>query len=210
MRIHQFCKSLLLIVAIILLSACKSTPKLQINAMTEQQKQQYIQDLSHWSFTGKIAIIPKEKRYGKKQSATLHWLQQASSFEINVNTILGINILSLESTGSGAKLSYDGEEYIGKSAEQLINQHARLSLPVTYLPTWLKGIAVNTPYTQLKTTNTNRIQSLTFYDHFAKQWTLDITNYQLVYGLSLPKKLIIENEQFKIRLIINQWHLNDE
>lgn len=210
MRIHHALKALLLITTAVLLPACKSINPRQLASLTPKEKQEYIETLEDWSFTGKIAIIPLDNTAGKKQSATIHWQQNKTAFDVDINTFLGINILNLEQIDNHATLSFDGNTYKGTSAEALINTHARLSLPLTYLPTWLKGIARNTPFIQLEKNTTGRVQSLTFYDHFNQPWQLAITQYAVTQGLLMPRKFIIQNNRFKIRLIITQWQFANE
>lgn len=209
MQIRHFCKLLLLITTFILLPSCKTVTKPQLSSLTPEQSREYVKKLDRWSFSGKIAFIPLTTAAGKKQSASIHWVQNQSDYNVKVNTILGINVFSLESTESQATLHYDGDKYVGLSSEQLIRLHTNLSLPLTHLPVWLKGIAQNTPYIQLETTGNSRINSLLFHDQAGLQWHLKISTYQDIHGLKLPRKILIENDHFKIRLIITQWRLND-
>lgn len=209
MQIRHFCKLLLLIATFILLPSCKTVTKPQLSSLTPEQSREYVEQLDHWSFSGKIAFIPLSTAGGKKQSAAIHWVQSQEDYTVKVNTILGINVFSLESTESQATLHYDSDKYVGLSSEQLLRSHTNLSLPLTHLPIWLKGISLNTPHIQLETTENSRISSLTFHDQFGQQWQLNISTYQDVEGVKLPRKILIENDRFKIRLIITQWRLNN-
>lgn len=163
--------------------------------------QQQLNELTDWSFHGKVAIITPEDRH----SLNIYWQQTGENFHITLTSFLGSTILDVKKTALGTRIIDDqGKIYFGKNAQTLMFQLSGIDLPVDALQQWIKGNPSGAVY-QLN--ENNQLVSLTGQDHKNNNWSIDYQNFKMVQKTSLPYQLKLRHQDLLIKFAIQKWLL---
>lgn len=197
----------LLLMIIISLSGCTSTPTYEPKEFINQNPEQRIAQLAQlqqWKVQGKIAFIEK-----KRKSATLNWQvnEKTKTQQLNLTTYLGINVLQLDSNKNKHTIQVDGKTYQGNNLEALIYDLTGFTLPTQALSYWLKGIPYQESDSIIYQTETQLPQSLS--SHYNNEiWQVNYSNYQQIDNYNLATKFSIKKDDLLIKIAINEWSVN--
>jgi len=187
---------------LLLLTGCAQTPQ-TFNNVSWFDHQQQLQQLTHWSFSGKLAVITPEER----NSLNIHWTQADNNFHITLTTFLGGTVLEVQKTEAGTKITDDhGKQYFNHDSELLIKQLSGLIIPIKQLQQWIKGEPANAEY-QLN--EQNLVASLLGKDNDHGLWTVNYSVYQTVNYINLPAKLQLKKENLRLKFAISKWEIDN-
>ena len=194
--------SFLSILFTLLIAGCAQIPEQPVETADWAAHQQQIEKLSHWTLSGKVAVITPEKRH----SLNIYWQQNGDDFHITLTSFLGATILDLKKTASGTKIIDDGGKvYFGENSQELIRQLSGLTLPVDVLQQWIKGNPTDAIY--LLDEN-NQLVSLTGQDSESGSWSVDYSDYKTIGQISLPHRLQLNRHNLLIKFAIQKWLLS--
>lgn len=163
-------------------------------------RQAQMQALTTWQLEGRIAFLSAKRR----QSASIFWQKQTDQQSINLTTVMGINVLSVQSEREHHQITYDDQRYSGHDLSQLIFELTGLELPAPALASWLKGIGYsNNDHINYHPT-TNLPQSLNA-RYYQRNWDIRYADYVEVNGHQLATKVTIKQGNLTIKLVIHQW-----
>lgn len=186
------------IFSLFLLWGCSSVPPQPQSAVNWQTYQQQLKQLTHFTLKGKLAYISPQDRV----SLNLYWKQEGDSYELNLSSFLGGNILNLKVTPQGAVLIDDRDSvYHGTSANRLIFHLTGLYVPADQMKNWIKGLPTGADRYQLSALN--RLASL----NKDQSWQVNYRAYQMVDKLALPQNIQLQQEKTKIKVIIDSWEI---
>jgi len=199
-------KKLLSLIFIMTLSGCSQFDKsgsddnTLLTNQTWEQQQQALQQLDHWTLTGKLAIFLATDR----QSANIYWQQQGDDYSIQLTTFIGTRILQVTKNEQGVEIiDNDDQVYTGQDANTLIKQLSpSLDLPIAALQQWVKGNPVNASY-QLN--EQQQVSELVGVDASQNLWEVDFQQYQVFSGTVLPTKVNLKRDDIRVKIAINQW-----
>ena len=199
-------KKLLSLIFIITLSGCSQFNKSDsddnklLTNQTWEQQQQVLQQLDHWTLTGKLAIFLETDR----QSANIYWQQQGDDYSIQLTTFIGTRILQVTKNEQGVEIiNNDDEVFTGQDANTLIKQLSPgLDLPIAALQQWVKGNPANASY-QLN--DQQQVSELVGLDASQNLWEVDFKQYQVFSGTVLPTKVNLKRDDIRVKIAINQW-----
>lgn len=199
----------LLIVSVsLLLNGCASllqTAKLQ--PLTPQQqsalqsRQHALGPIDSWSFSGRLSIKTREEAWTGK----VRWQQNAAKFRIHFNSPTGQGAVQLTSNPQfGVEMRVaDGGVYYADDAETLLYNHTGWKLPVSGLRSWIIGLPEgNKEIAQLHFDEQGRIDAMEQY-----QWQIQYLDYQKVEQYDLPRKVVLQNDQLSLRIVIDLWNI---
>lgn len=194
LRLKRF--HLILLMIFMFLGGCaqKISPPKEQNSQTLTD----LQRLSHWTVKGKVAFITK----AKKQSATLNWLYKEPYHRINLTSFLGINVLKLDETQSGAVIEISDETYRGENTEELLWRLTGFSLPVDKAHLWLSA---RLPLEQALYDQWGRLVSGQWTDASLMTWQINYDKFIDNQGMWLPSRITLKNDRISIKLQINEW-----
>ncbi|WP_299668837.1 lipoprotein insertase outer membrane protein LolB [uncultured Psychromonas sp.] len=203
-------KKLLSLIFIITLSGCSQFNKLDsedntlLTNQTWEQQQQALQQLDHWTLTGKLAIFLESDR----QSANIYWQQQGDDYSIQLTTFIGTRILQVTKNEQGVEIiNNDDEVFTGQDANTLIKQLSPgLDLPIAALQQWIKGNPANASY-QLN--DQQQVSELLGLDASQNLWEVDFQQYQVFSGSVLPTKVNLKRDDIRVKIAINQWKVTN-
>lgn len=202
-------KKILLLLFVIMLSGCSQFASdvddvpLSTNFTWEQQQQQ-LQQLDHWSLTGKLAVFLDKDR----QTANIYWKQQGDNYSIQLTTFLGTRILQVTKNEQGVEIiNNDDQVFTGQDANTLIKQLSPgLDLPIAALQQWIKGNPASASY-QLN--DQQQVRDLLGLDASQNLWEVSFQQYQNFSGIALPNRVDLKRDNIRVKIAINQWKVTN-
>jgi outer membrane lipoprotein LolB len=170
-----------------LLSACTNTP-----TQTDKPKPEL---LKTWEIKGKMGYRSSQGN----GSALLYWRQKNSHYHLNLSGPFGTGNININGNLTHATIS-EGQSRPRSVEVESLDQTLGFNIPLEQLQYWIQGqTAPGSPVTQLKTSQ-NRAESFKQDD-----WTVSYRRYSAINGRNLPTKIVIEQDQAKLTLIIKNW-----
>lgn len=136
-------------------------------------------------------------------SATLNWSQARDYYRIVLLGPFGSGRVEIEGNSEGAVWrDKNGNFASSDSPEQFLHQQLGWSLPIESLPYWVRGLA--SPQAPIEQFNieSGRLMALR-----QSGWLLRLDRYQEVDGIALPGRLILEQGEQRLTLLIGSWIL---
>ena len=172
-------------------------------AQTERNKK--LATLTNWKIKGKIAVITPDK----KQAATLNWHYQGDKNRqvLNLTTVLGIQVFSLESVNGMHIVEVNGERYQNRDLNKILSSLSGFALPTQAMTLWLKGL----PYLESDVLNYNLQTDLpetliSYFDN--KEWRVKYNDYRQIEEYQLATKFSIKQGDFSIKINVHQWDVS--
>ncbi|MEZ5524593.1 MAG: lipoprotein insertase outer membrane protein LolB [Pseudomonadales bacterium] len=195
------CNILLILSA---LAAC--APITQQTTLPDSQRvdwprhQQLVGALDDWDIMGKLGIRTPDQ----SNSARFNWQQQAQHFDIRVTSLLGQGLATLSGTSGNVHLNIAGRgEFDTSVPEALLLQELGWTLPVDDLNYWIRGIPSPNSQARYQLNDQGLMENL----HQAG-WQLHFSRYQQFGSFPLPGKILLQQDDIKLTLLIKQWSLH--
>jgi len=154
--------------------------------------------LRNWRLTARIGV----QRDNQGFSADLDWREQDGAFDLRLAAPLNGGTFALAGDADAVSLrAPKGEHYVADSAEALMQTHFGWALPVSGARHWIKGI----PAPESTPTQEVRDAEGRWTDFAQDGWRVSIVDYTRVAGTSLPRKLFLNRDDMKVRLVIKAW-----
>ncbi len=168
-----------------------------------QTHQLELSQVKDWYLEGRIAVTNLEDNW----TANVYWQQQADQYELRFNAPLGQGGLLLIGDQNGVAMrTSKAETFYATTPEALIAKTLRLEIPLSHLYFWIRGLPVPAlPIAQLFLNEEGYLY------HFQQDgWRIDYQRYSNDSGITLPSKIYLENERFRVKIVISQWKLSAE
>ena len=204
----------------LIIQGCANTPPTPLTLqqpLNWQASVDYILSIDKWAFTGKIGVrVPQSI-----DSAVINrWQQYGDQFTIDLSSaIFGLGATRIEGSPRKITITESGEEPITSyQPENLIRQHVGWPLPITQLRYWIKGIPAPSTHPE------DSVENLQFNDKEQLEqfnqsgWKIHYPRYtqlktqqsqpnERTINTSLPGKIVLQQQQVKITVIVNDWLL---
>lgn len=193
------------LLVITLLSACAtqaplSTPTVQ-NQQSWADRQDTLNQLTRWHSVGALAIQTAKSN----DSMQFDWqVQSENNYSLRFIGPIGTGFGTLKTTPTqSVYFAPKGQVYQDTSAEALLTKVTGWELPVNDLYYWTRGLPVPGSAADLQfDANRSHLTSLQ-QDGF----TVFFQNYSGIGKIDLPSKLLIENKDIKVKIVITRWQL---
>lgn len=193
---------IVLLVWLLLLVACSGQqirPDVQNPEQVWRTQQQILQGLTSWDLRGRIAISTENDGF----NANFLWHQWGENYHIQLNGPFGIGALTLAGDQSGVAFRRRGETTFHRgNAEMLFFQQTGVQLPITSLRYWVRGIPQQGVHAKVLLDRQGRLKELQ-----QSGWRIHYKRYSHYRGIDLPAKVFMDNQQLKVRLVIERWVL---
>lgn len=195
----------LLVIAVLMscMTACALRPTIPGTSVRWDDRRETLLDLTNWQARGRIAV--KSDTGGGQ--GNIQWQQSDAGARIRVNGPFGAGAYEL--TWSADKITVTdkyGEvsaDYTGPgAAERLLNERLGWSFPADSTRFWILGIA-NPDYPAS--------------EHFDPDgwlasieqngWLIAYEGFATRSGNWLPRRIVMENEQARVKLVVDRWLL---
>jgi outer membrane lipoprotein LolB len=192
--LYQTAKRLSTACSVLLLSACASiAPLPDKNYSQAAHAQRY--KIKEWRLEGRLAISAPNDSW----SANIEWNHLPESEKIKLSGPLGQGAVVIELADDSVKIDRGGGNVqMSNHPEQFINQQLGIYVPLQSLRFWAVGLPE--PEGDYQGTVDGFVQD---------GWLVAYKELQKIGEESMPHKMAVSNEQVKMKLIIDQWDLND-
>lgn len=155
--------------------------------------------LSSWEISGAMAARSK----GKGWSASLNWSQRGlSSYHIRLSGPLGSGTVLITRSGGAVTLRDGPKTASSSNAESLLKQQTGLSLPVTNLYYWVRGIPAPGAVQGKKYDSSGHLLALR-----QGGYAIDYQRYTTVANAALPSSIRLQGNGLFIKLVIKKWRV---
>lgn len=177
-----------------LLSACSVVP-VEPDARYSRAAMLHLYELESWSFEGRLALTGE----GDPWSANISWDHSPDAEKIRLSgpmgqgavvILLADNVVTIDRGGGDVQSSTEPEEFIKQQLGMLV--------PVLSLRYWVVGLPE--PSRSYKETDVGFNQA---------GWLSEYKQMQPVDNVTMPHKMTVMNKQVKLKLVIDQWVVND-
>lgn len=163
-------------------------------------RQQDLAAINAWNLMGRLSIKTESEAW----TGRLRWQQSGEQFRIHFNSPMGQGAVQLASNEQfGVEMrAAEGGVFYADDAETLLYEHTGWRLPVSSLRLWVMGLAADNGVSDIHFDEQGRIQSLRQLD-----WHIEYKGYTPVANHHMPRKVVLNNEQLSIRIVIDQWEV---
>ncbi|ARG96450.1 lipoprotein insertase outer membrane protein LolB [Legionella micdadei] len=155
--------------------------------------------VSSWDISGALAARSKNKGW----SASVNWMQRgASQYQIRLSGPLGSGAVMISRSGGAVTLRDGPKTVTSSSAESLLKKQTGVSLPVTNLYYWIRGVPAPAAIQGEKRDPAGHLTQL-------KQagYTIQYLQYTSAGGTLLPTHVRLQGNGIFIKFIIRNWRL---
>jgi len=164
-----------------------------------QAREQVLRQLTQWNLRGRIAVRTPDDGF----NANLSWRQWGENYHIGLSGPFGMAAFTLAGNGGGVALRRGGKTVLHRGdAESLFFRHTGVRLPIDALRYWVRGMPQPGVKARLLLDRLGRPKELE-----QAGWRVVYNRYTRQGGLELPAKLVAENRQLRVRLVIDRWSL---
>jgi outer membrane lipoprotein LolB len=159
-----------------------------------------LQSLADWHLDGRIALSTAEDGW----SGTLTWRQIDEHVDARFRGPLGVGGFHIAGVPDRIALeTTDGEHFLFTDPETELEATLGWRVPLASMRYWMLGVADPLGGEADESLNEEgRLERLE-----QRDWTVRYTSYRSFDGATLPRKLVMENGELRIRLAIDDWAL---
>lgn len=163
----------------------------------EQQYQR--EQLKRWNLNGRLSLT-NNKESG---TVTFHWTQDDDRYLMRFISPLGQGTYALRGgEGNGVYLHTAKNKVLhAEDAESLLRQYVGWYIPLSGFRYWVRGL----PEPGVEITNQQFDEQGRISEMQQAGWSISIKRYMDVAGVGLPSKIFMQDDHFKLKLIIQDW-----
>jgi len=158
-----------------------------------------LSNIEDWDLKGLIAIR------NSRHAWNAHWQWQQNHTHYSIALVGPLGSGSLQLTGSPKSVlleTSDGKKITSTSPEALLEQQMGWRLPVSDLYYWVRGLPVPNLSAQKQFDAAHRLSVL-----IQNGWRIEYSRYVLINHVDLPDKMILNNPELNVKIIINEWKM---
>jgi len=189
----------ILIMSLLLLS-CSTAPITPERSAAWEQWQSQLRKIDQWQMNASIAVRGDKGAW----SARVFWQQQKSLYQLRFHVAGGQGIVLLDGSATEVKMrTADRQEFVAPTPDTLLKDILKVEIPVSFLFYWIRGIP--SPKERVVDYQINEFNQLSFLAQVG--WKIEFVDYRDIRGYRLPVKLLLENDEYKVKILISQWML---
>lgn len=182
------------------LTSCSTAPITPDRTAAWERRQTELRALDSWQVNSSIAVKGDKGAW----SARVFWQQQPTTYQLRFNVAGGQGVVLLDGTPTQVQMrTADRQQFVAPTPDILMKDVLKVDVPVSFLRYWIRGIP--SPKERVADYQLNENNQLSYLRQVG--WKVEFTDYSNVQGYSLPQRLILENDEFKVKILISQWQL---
>jgi len=156
--------------------------------------------INSWSVRGRVSIVTGDDGW----NGSIRWKQVDSHYDIRIVGPLGQGALWLQGSPGFVELrsSKNKESVTATDAETLLYQQMGWKIPISGLRYWVLGLFGPGKTEEIKYNK----QGLPV-EFVQAGWTIRLLRYREVAGQQIPVKIFLNNDRFRVKMIIKLWKL---
>lgn len=185
--------SLICLALIVGLTACSTLPEkppkeYRLSAMQGMQKQR------NWRLDGRLSVVSEKDSV----TASISWMHEATNDLIELTGPLAQGRVLVTIDPDTVTVDQgDGPQIYTGSADEVFAEQINMEMPVSALRFWVLG--VNDPARPYQELSSGFVQD---------GWSVQIKEMQSQGAIDLPRKISVEKNGTRIKLIVDQWVLS--
>lgn len=185
------------------LVSCSTAPVTPDRSAAWERKQVELRAINSWQVNSSIAVKGDKGAW----SARVFWQQQPNNYQLRFHVAGGQGVVLLNGTPSRVQMrTADRQEFVAPTPDVLMKDVLKVDVPVSFLQYWIRGIP--SPKERVADYQLNENNQLSYLRQVG--WKVEFTDYSEVQGYSLPQRLVLENDEFKVKILISQWQLTEK
>jgi outer membrane lipoprotein LolB len=161
------------------------------------ERQGALAPLDQWDLEGKVAISAGRDAY----SGSLSWAQDGAALDFQFKGPFGIGGLRIWGGADALTVkTHKGETFTVTDPERDFGERLGWSLPIRSMRYWMAGIPAPGAAFEAEVDRQGRPTRLV-----QQGWTVTYAEYQKVGALELPKRLEIERDTVRIKVVAERW-----
>ena len=180
------------------LAGCSEVPLAPGNAVgTERQNQ--LEQIKRWKLKGRLALTTPKESWTVK----FRWSQDYDRYLMQFIAPLSQGTYALRGGDEGGVylLTAKNEVFRGDDAESLLRQTVGWHVPISGFRYWVRGL----PEPGVDMVNQKFDEQGRIAEMQQEDWHISISRYIDVGGIRLPSKVFVQNDRFKLKLVIHEW-----
>ena len=149
----------------------------------------------HWSMQGRAAT---GKILG--WSGNLSWRQRGDEFDVRMAGPIGVGGFRAQGTLELVEIRSQDETYLTTEPEALVKEALGWEFPLEGLRFWVLGLPEPDAPARITVDENGHLVDLQ-----QSGWRLAYTEYQKTDGPDLPRRIILDNGDNKIKVVIDRW-----
>jgi outer membrane lipoprotein LolB len=184
------------------MAACTSTPRRGEAILDPAAQQVAIAALDKYQLDARVAVAAGSEGF----NASMNWSQSGPGSTVRLSGPLGAGTLQLQFGEGRLRIESRGQALENAAAQALIEEQLGFAPPLDELRYWLLGLAAPGGEAMESRSPDGQLISLT-----QQGWLVEYQEYQpqrAAAGMvSLPAKLRASRENLRLRVVIDNWHL---
>lgn len=170
------------------------------SAAAIKDRQNDLQKINGWLLKGRIAYQAGNEGW----TATLHWAQDQDLYNLRLIAPLGQGSYELRGNDNRVLLMTSKNELLSATdPEQLLLNNMGWRVPLTGMTYWVRGL----PEPDREISNIVRDEDGRITDMEQSGWRISFLRYTEGREPELPEKIFMQNDRFKLRLVIQDWKI---
>ena len=198
--LQRYCLYLLLFT----LSACTGVAVKEaatVDPAVYEQRSGKLTAITQWGLTGKISLDDGDQG----GSGKLRWDVNADQSEMGFRGAMGRGAWNLKMGPEGASLKMaDGTEQTATDVRDLIWEQVGWPVPLDALQWWARGLAAPGGSENEKFGPGGLLTSLRQFG-----WEVQFSRYDSVAGIELPVRLKATRDNYRVKLAISRWRMDE-
>lgn len=202
-------KAGILIVSVLLLSACSTASKIPVTDQSHKDWKQYQLEagrINSWDLRGRAAIFVDNDVH----NIGINWRHSIDEFLMILEAPFGQGVFRLESsreTELPVKLSLpDGQVQYAETAEAALESVVGWSIPVSGLESWIRGVPQKKAGFSHDLNGDGRLKAL-----WQNDWRINYLDYFTFEdpAKGLPKKMYLKHNKLALKIVIERWQRSE-
>jgi outer membrane lipoprotein LolB len=181
-----------------LLAGCPSMPRKAPTLIPWPERRAQLQTLESYVLQGRVAVAAGSEGF----SARLHWEQQGARTSLALDGPLGMGGVRVVADGTALNVTNSqGTALDSDAARAELRTRLGFDPPLASLRYWVLGVPDPAMPATENLDAQQRLASLS-----QDGWDIQYTDYVNNAGGWLPRRLSIQREGVRVRLIVDDWH----
>jgi outer membrane lipoprotein LolB len=188
-------KKICLLCCVVLLASCATHHNLDIT--DDQVEGSGVID--HVSFIGRIAVANTEH----SDSGSIEWQGDFLRQQIVLLSPIGTTVAEINHRPEQTQLSLSQEQtVVAQNVEEVTRRMLGYPLPLEGMPWWVIGQSWPSSPVNIVKDAAGRVSSLS-----QDNWLITYGQWQKINNLWLPKSISLTQEDIRIRIHVDKWHI---
>ena len=180
------------------LAGCATAPPQAGRETDWQRHQSLLNELHEWRVSGRIAIRHEHEGW----NASLQWRQNGDEYVLRLSAPLGRGTVELTGSDAGVSMrTADNRLLHADTPELLMQENLGWQVPLRGLSYWVRGLPEpGSKPEDMSFDVEGRVQELR-----QNGWRVSYERYLSEGAYELPGKMMLENRELRVRLVISDW-----